>query len=749
MALLNVITARQPLVNSKNEPVRGGNVFLYEPGTTTFITGYRDSGLVTPHPNPIPISGSGRVNIWISRNCDLRVENKQGNLITEELSVNPETLGQDEAGGLLANGSFEIDTNADNIPDSWVLVSEPNSNNQIDTTESTDGAQSFRFTSAGQGGGSLTTENFFPVNDVDTLRINFDIRSTIATVQNIVRVEWFDISQVAISNSTIYDSTANPVTFTSQNLTANPPTNARFAKLRLIGCDPAVVVPGSTYFDRVSVFYPALVTGVFDNITVQNNEIISTNTNGNINIVPNGTGAVRLSHNGAPKVLTQSSGVVVRGSIDGAVGAAQNATIQFQNLSGTNIGFISYNNATSLSLVNQNNGGLLVLQGNDSAGTLQNFIFGNPQLEGVGNPGVSSNLLRLTSTADASSSSTTHGFQIGSSGGANLIMDTNEVMARLNGSTASLIINGDGGDIQIGSVSGANVTIGSTTETSIRRAGGLTKLITRSEGISVLGSLSNTPASGNDQNAALALSNSAGALVGAIRYSTARDLRIDNLTFGGDLIGSAVDAGGVSRITYRGNPDGAFSQHHLGAEVTSTTTAALGGLLVNNDLTGGGFERALTVGDLPLTAVTTSTLTRVSTITVTDDPVLAHSSIPTGIYKIDAFIKWEGAVNVFLRYLFNVTGVNGITDALHTYTVDAGSGERAIEGGFLTLQSLVNLGPNPTDPQSRQGIHIVGTIDFSSVGSIAFAWAQSVSSAQDMDRLANSYLILTRLGNTA
>ena len=294
MALNNVIAARDQLENSQGQPLAGALIYLYEPGTTTFIQAFKDAALTLPHTAPIKASGSGRANIWINRDADLRIEDRNGNLILTEDGVNPDALGGGDVGGLLQNGGFEDDTNSDGTPDFWVLLNDAGSTNARDTSESTEGAASFRFTSAGTGGGSLTTENFFPVNEVDDLRVTFDLRSTVAAVRNIVRIEWFDVSQISISDTDVYDSTANPLTYTSFTLDGTPPVGARFAKIRLIGIDPSVALAGSTYFDNVAAFYPAVVAGVFDNIEIRNNEIISTNTNGEIDIKPDGTGPVNV-----------------------------------------------------------------------------------------------------------------------------------------------------------------------------------------------------------------------------------------------------------------------------------------------------------------------------------------------------------------------------------------------------------------------------------------------------------------------
>ena len=296
MALNNIISPRQSVVNSQGQPVAGGFVYLYEPGTTTFITSYFTSDLVTPHQNPVRLSGSGRADIWVTLNCDMVITDRNGNTVLTQDSVNPDSLGGSNE-SLVPNGSFETVTTPP-VPDGWTAVDDAGSTNAVDSTQSTDGANSYRFTSAGSGGGSLTTTDFFPVNDVDQLRVNFDMFSDVAAVLNIVRVEWYDVTFVSISDTDVYSSTSNPLSWTEFQLVATPPALARFAKIKLIGIDPSVLLAGNTYFDRISVFYPTVVSGIFDNITIQNNEIISTNLNGEINLLPNGAGPVQITSSG-------------------------------------------------------------------------------------------------------------------------------------------------------------------------------------------------------------------------------------------------------------------------------------------------------------------------------------------------------------------------------------------------------------------------------------------------------------------
>ena len=67
--------------------------------------------------------------------------------------------------------------------------------------------------------------------------------------------------------------------------------------------------------------------------------------------------------------------------------------------------------------------------------------------------------IRLTSTTDASATSTGHAFQSGPTNGANVIINSNEVMARNNGAVAALYLNPDGGMVAFQNSEGNSVQI--------------------------------------------------------------------------------------------------------------------------------------------------------------------------------------------------------------------------------------------------------------------------------------------------
>jgi hypothetical protein len=477
-------------MNSRGEPVAGGFVFLYEPGTTTFITSYFGADLVTPHQNPVRLSGSGRADIWITLDCDIIVTDRNGNTVLTQDNANPASLGG-ETSSLVPNGSFEIVTTPP-VPDGWTALNDAGSTNGVDNTESTDGANSYRFTSAGSGGGSLTTTDFFPVNAVDQLRVNFDLFSDVAAVLNIVRVEWFDVTFTPISDSDVYSSTANPATFTEFQLVATPPPLARFAKLKLIGIDPSVLLAGNTYFDRVSVFYPTVVSGIFDNITIQDNEIISTNLNGEISLKPNGLGPVNIFSTGLVTLVDVQNPLNISNLLDPAV-----------------------------------------------------------------NPHIAIDATQIQRKADATN-------------------------------VGALFLNPLGGNVIVGSVSGTGgVLLQSDT---FARAQTLPASIFR-----VISDDAGSPVTPDNITLALDFVSSAANVYGRLGYSAGIDLKLENLARGGLVSFASELAAGGQEI---------FAQ---------STTAALGGLFANNQLTGAGLERVLTTpGDasalLPTGTVTNSTL---------------------------------------------------------------------------------------------------------------------------------------------
>lgn len=264
MPVLQLISKRTPVLGNDNKVLKSAKIHVRDLNTSNAITTFSDSALTSQNTAPVRTDGAGRASIWVGVNCDIRIEDKDDNLISEEFAVNPDVLSVSGDFSLIPNGSFEIDTDADDEPDGWVKTDETASANVIDATKSTHGEKSMKFVSTGNGGGNIINKDFFNVTSraeagaqLDRLYVDVDIECSVVGVRVIVRVEWFDEAQASISNDDIYDEAiANPTTFETNHLFIEPPALARFAKLRLIGCDPSDSTSGSCWFDNVKVFYP-------------------------------------------------------------------------------------------------------------------------------------------------------------------------------------------------------------------------------------------------------------------------------------------------------------------------------------------------------------------------------------------------------------------------------------------------------------------------------------------------------------
>ncbi len=173
-----------------------------------------------------------------------------------------ESIGADASTAIdnssIVNGSFEFDSDANGVPDGWTRTLQTAGAFVLDIT-SAHGAYAAKFTSiggGGNGGGDLTSDDFFEVTPQRFLALRWQLKSSAAGVKNIVAVRWYSDSDESdyISTTTLWmDTATNPSSFKTFGGGAFPPSTARFAKVVLTGCDSASSTAGSTWFDDVRI----------------------------------------------------------------------------------------------------------------------------------------------------------------------------------------------------------------------------------------------------------------------------------------------------------------------------------------------------------------------------------------------------------------------------------------------------------------------------------------------------------------
>lgn len=110
MATLNWWGTKLQLFDNNREPLSGGKIYFYEPGTSTPKDTYSDSGLVTPNANPVVLDAYGRATVYLSGNYKVVVKTSADVTLWTEDNINPDPT----AGGDYTNKSGDVKTKSAN-----------------------------------------------------------------------------------------------------------------------------------------------------------------------------------------------------------------------------------------------------------------------------------------------------------------------------------------------------------------------------------------------------------------------------------------------------------------------------------------------------------------------------------------------------------------------------------------------------------------------------------------------------------
>jgi len=250
-------------------PAAQWQVFTYEPGTSTKKATYTTSTESVANANPVILDARGEEDIWWSGTYKVVISDENDTdpptnaVITVDNYGAGETTQTSNEVNLIPNGSFETDEDANNQPDNWDTVTYTGGTATLDTSDQIHGGKSMKFISTGNGGGYITTSSFFEVSELQDIIFLADIKSSVADVRNLIQILWFDKDQTALgaASSTLYDeATLNPTDWSTFRTSVLPPTDAKYAKLRLYGCHESDSTSGTTWYDNVRVLFPDQVS---------------------------------------------------------------------------------------------------------------------------------------------------------------------------------------------------------------------------------------------------------------------------------------------------------------------------------------------------------------------------------------------------------------------------------------------------------------------------------------------------------
>jgi hypothetical protein len=112
--LIDILAAG--VVDTAGGPLAGGQVYVYEPGTTTKVDVWQDADLSVPHANPLTLDANGTGEVYVNQAVRVVIEDSTGASISDIESVGEiaslegdVTLGADSSDTVYVNGRIRGD----------------------------------------------------------------------------------------------------------------------------------------------------------------------------------------------------------------------------------------------------------------------------------------------------------------------------------------------------------------------------------------------------------------------------------------------------------------------------------------------------------------------------------------------------------------------------------------------------------------------------------------------------------------
>lgn len=157
----------------------------------------------------------------------------------------------------IPNGSFEIDSDSDGVPDGWERGFLPGGAGGYDDGDSVHGARSYRFVhpgGAGNGGGYLES-GFFPASALFFPPVRFACKASNPGTGVACVVRFYDRCRAPLGEREVYSSVSNPAAW-GLVVVADPggvPAGTGYARVRLVGGTSGADAAGTVWFDAVGV----------------------------------------------------------------------------------------------------------------------------------------------------------------------------------------------------------------------------------------------------------------------------------------------------------------------------------------------------------------------------------------------------------------------------------------------------------------------------------------------------------------
>lgn len=158
----------------------------------------------------------------------------------------------------LINPSFDVDSDADGIPDSWTVTLYSGGAASLTTAVPSHGDKCMKFVHPGgaaNGAGNILSD-FIPISTMQDWQLSYDLRSSVA-MRNAAQVHYYKVDQTSIDTTQVrFETGVSPSTSTAGFVRfahiVSPSASARYAKILLIAGTTTANVAGDAYYDNVA-----------------------------------------------------------------------------------------------------------------------------------------------------------------------------------------------------------------------------------------------------------------------------------------------------------------------------------------------------------------------------------------------------------------------------------------------------------------------------------------------------------------
>ncbi len=244
MAAVHLNIPYQPAFDNAGLPIdTGGKLELYEPGTSTPKIAYSDAGKTTSLGSTITIDSSGRTSVPVYFDGKYKVEiydyvNDAYVLLdtVDNFGIAQQVTAVSTEGLGIFNGSFEVDSDSDDVPDYWTAT-DSGTVISLESSGAHHGGVYLKFTST-SGGSDYLTSDYYPINAEQRVAVSFSLKVSNASANPQIKVLWYDNAQSLLSTTTVFDGDTNALSTAWDSykyLTADAPTSATYYRVQLIG----------------------------------------------------------------------------------------------------------------------------------------------------------------------------------------------------------------------------------------------------------------------------------------------------------------------------------------------------------------------------------------------------------------------------------------------------------------------------------------------------------------------------------